>query len=548
MCMYDRSKLRTWYIHAITDDKKEDSFCTGSCVEACQQDWVEEVWRHEVDEGTPCFYSVITDGAGCYSCLHQLLFRIDMSRRTHVYIKAFYIPETGFNKTALDGRFATDGKGVMAYVKSGTEAYDATTLFWALTAMGTAENVATLLVETNRDMQRTPMGTINEFNISSIASKKFEWVPPTIANRLTLCEDMLRDTLSRRKFLVSKVNTLLEHHRLPVRGKKNDKVDALVEYLSPQMLRSLEKGWSAAEVVQQMLLMQPIRDDEEDNVCCRLWVRAIYSIAERPAHPSSEEADVQLQIFLNSLIAIQDNGEVDEDSLSTQDNGETVEVGEDSLSTQDNGETVEVGEDTDGEDSVGEDSEGAVKNAVGELCVDEIVLLLLRYRFVAPKLTQSEGLMLKRVVFRRQSGIGQGFTLSAARLESLWGGNPTDRTYSTGVRVLENSRRCGMYNAPIVKHESQVVRTRASKVNQRVEKAQRARRRLEEQSQLHEFVQEGIKARKLLSDGYWCRLPGCSLTHSLTHPPSPTQPLSLSRAHHPRLQTFFPEKEVSSHA
>ena len=143
-------------------------------------------------------------------------------------------------------------------------------------------------------------------------------------------------------------------------------------------------------------------------------------------------------------------------------------------------------------------------------------------------MTQSDGLMLKRVVFRRQSGIGQGFTLSAARLESLWGGNPTDRTYSTGVRVLENSRRCGMYNAPIVKHESQVVRTRASKVTQRVEKAQRARRRLEEQSQLHEFVQEGIKARKLLSDGYWCRLPGCSLTHSLTHPPSPTQPLSLT--------------------
>ena len=50
-----------------------------------------------VPEDTPCFYVLITDGAGCYSGLHQLLTRIDMSRRTCVYIKAFYIPETGTN-------------------------------------------------------------------------------------------------------------------------------------------------------------------------------------------------------------------------------------------------------------------------------------------------------------------------------------------------------------------------------------------------------------------------------------------------------------------
>ena len=90
-----------------------------------------------------------------------------MSRRTHVYIKAYFIPETGFNKTALDGRFATDDKGVMAHVKSGQEAYDATTLFWALTAMGTGENVTTLLIETNRDVSGPSLAVTNNFFCTS---------------------------------------------------------------------------------------------------------------------------------------------------------------------------------------------------------------------------------------------------------------------------------------------------------------------------------------------------------------------------------------------
>ena len=79
---------------------------------------------------------------------------IDLSRNTGVYVKAHFIPETGFNKTALDGRFATDGKGVLAHVRGGADAHDATTLFWALASMGTGKNVATLLVDVNRDMER----------------------------------------------------------------------------------------------------------------------------------------------------------------------------------------------------------------------------------------------------------------------------------------------------------------------------------------------------------------------------------------------------------
>ena len=115
-CMYvmtepsDRTRLRTWYVHCVSDDKKEDSFHSMSCVESCQLDFVNHVWCPEVAAGTPCFYYAISDGAGCYAGLHQLLAHIDLSLKTRVYIKAHYIPEAGFNKTALDGRFTTDGK------------------------------------------------------------------------------------------------------------------------------------------------------------------------------------------------------------------------------------------------------------------------------------------------------------------------------------------------------------------------------------------------------------------------------------------------------
>ena len=57
---------------------------------------------------------------------------------------------SGFNKTALDGRFATDGKGVMAHVRAGTDAYDSRTLFWAMADMHTGKNVTTLRVEVDR--------------------------------------------------------------------------------------------------------------------------------------------------------------------------------------------------------------------------------------------------------------------------------------------------------------------------------------------------------------------------------------------------------------
>ena len=59
-----------------------------------QRDFISHVWKHLVPEDTICFYIAITDGAGCYSGLHQLLSRIDLSRRTGIYIKEYLIPET----------------------------------------------------------------------------------------------------------------------------------------------------------------------------------------------------------------------------------------------------------------------------------------------------------------------------------------------------------------------------------------------------------------------------------------------------------------------
>jgi hypothetical protein len=423
-------------------------------VEACQADFVANVWRNEVDEGVVPFYILITDGAGCYAGLHQLLARIDLSRKTGVYLKVHYIPETGFNKTALDGRFATDGKGVMAHVRGGADAHDANTLFWALASMGTGKNVVTLHVEVNRAMERVPKGTITQFKVRSMASKTCLWVPRTLANLLSAAEVLLKETLATRKFVVSKVDVLLHHHQLQVRGRKSVKVEALVTHVLPLVHKLVEKGWSATEVVRQITSMALVRPKEDDKGCCRQWLRAVLTDVPRPQDRSSDLKARELVTWISSLP----------------------------------------------EDSTGE------AGGAG----DEIVAMLIKYRFVAPKIRGS-GLMLQSVSFRRHSGIGRGVTMSASKLEYLWCKNPfADRAAGTGVRVLQNSRSSGMYNCPIVKHKSEEVRTRTSKVEERVQKAKRMRRRELEKERIHEHLKAAILAKKLLSDGCWCRLPGCT--------------------------------------
>ena len=86
------------------------SFCAPLVSTYVKGDFVENAWKAIVppeEQANGCFYDLFTDGAGCYACTHQLLYRIDLSRHTGVYIRNHFIPESAFNKTALDGKFAT---------------------------------------------------------------------------------------------------------------------------------------------------------------------------------------------------------------------------------------------------------------------------------------------------------------------------------------------------------------------------------------------------------------------------------------------------------
>ena len=511
--LFGRSKLNTYYVHCVTDDKKEDSLSAMSCVEACQQEFVSTVWINAVEQPAVPKYTAITDGAGCYTALHQLLMRIRLSHKTGVYIVAYFIPETGFNKTALDGRFATDSKGVMAHVRSGADAYDATTLFWALAAMGTGKNVVTLLVETNREAHFPPKKKITDFLIRQMASKRFLWVPRTEANRVTQCSNLLKETLLDRKFVVSKVNQLLRHYEVRAGGKKAAKVDALVQHLAGRVQKETSKGWTSAEVVDHILKMETIRPTEDDNGCCRQWIRAWNTISNHQ-QPPSDVCSLALLTWLRSLPGDAGNGESCRDVIVTRLLHFRFAVTDTSLrlwiracnatgSHQQPSRDVaslilltwlhSLPEGTDTDDS----------------CRGEIVDKLMRFRFVAPKLKKS-GLMLQSVTFRRHSGIGSGHTKTATQLESLWG-LPYDHTMCTGVRVIRNSRHCGMVNAPIQKqHKSKVVRTRASKIEQRVEKAKRVKCRELQQQRLHLDKKAALRAKKLLSDGFWCRHSGCT--------------------------------------
>ena len=71
---------------------------------------------------------------GCYVSAENLMSRLAFSSRNNVYMKAMYIPEAYYNKTSLDGHFATAGKQMRASVvanKGDTDTFDAASMFKA---------------------------------------------------------------------------------------------------------------------------------------------------------------------------------------------------------------------------------------------------------------------------------------------------------------------------------------------------------------------------------------------------------------------------------
>jgi hypothetical protein len=104
---------------------------------------------------------------------------------------------------------------------------------------------------------------------------------------------------------------------------------------------------------------------------------------------------------------------------------------------------------------------------------------------VCPKDTQSSGLILREVIFRRHSGIDKGETMNAAQLDTLWGSSTTPPQdlygceYPTRVKVLNNTRHVQVCNAPIKPRSDKVMRTTQSKLELKRKKSVNARKRQE---------------------------------------------------------------------
>lgn len=82
-------------------------------------------------------YTQIYQHIGCFVSAEQILTRLAFSTRVNVFLKAMYIPEAYFNKTSLDGHFATAGKQMRASVAAGAgenDAFDAASMFKARTS------------------------------------------------------------------------------------------------------------------------------------------------------------------------------------------------------------------------------------------------------------------------------------------------------------------------------------------------------------------------------------------------------------------------------
>lgn len=185
------AELVAFYYDGFTDDKKEDSFSALSFLEVVQSHFFVDVYPTLFPEhnGKPIFYTVFLDGAGCYVSLENLLTRISFAARTHIYMKAMFIPEAYYNKTSLDGHFATAGKQMRAAVATGqTDAYDAASMMKARTnelAFGRGATNHVVHFQPNRDRQCT-VKKLSTFKIKSFSERRVQWVPNTPANRLAI--------------------------------------------------------------------------------------------------------------------------------------------------------------------------------------------------------------------------------------------------------------------------------------------------------------------------------------------------------------------------
>ena len=128
---------------------------------------------------------------GCYISAENLLSRLAFSTRSNIYMKRMLIPEAYYNKTSLDGHFATAGKQMRASVvanKGKVDAFDAGSMFAARTsdkAMGTGKVNYVVHFEPNRD--RMGALKINALpGLKKLAERIPSWIPNTRENRVML--------------------------------------------------------------------------------------------------------------------------------------------------------------------------------------------------------------------------------------------------------------------------------------------------------------------------------------------------------------------------
>ena len=188
------SELTAFYYDGFTDDKKECSFSALSFLEVVQKHFYVELYGTLFPDfiDKPIFYDVFLDGAGCYVSLENLLTRIAFGERMHVYMRAMFIPEAYYNKTSLDGHFATAGKQMRASVSTGrADAFDAASMLLARTsdlAMGRGAINHAVHFQPNRDHQ-CRVKKISNLKVKSFSERSITWIPNTAANRshVSLC-------------------------------------------------------------------------------------------------------------------------------------------------------------------------------------------------------------------------------------------------------------------------------------------------------------------------------------------------------------------------
>jgi hypothetical protein len=234
---------------------------------------------------------------------------------------------------------------------------------------------------------------MSNFPISRMGSKRLVWIPDTIKNRLTVAQDVLKCHTSKRSFKVNTIKKCLETFDRPPRKskKKKELIKELAEKLKPRMLAMIKAGWEVVTVVRRAL-ESPQADEagmESKISTHRQYARGFLAKPIKTAGETTVEQD--LQRFLSCM--------------------------------------------TDGQQALQDK--------------------LLSYTTGIRRFKTSK-LILRHVIFRSHSGIGDGVIKTAVELDSLWQNSADvislyDLRYPTGVRVLNNTRDVGMYNAPIPK-------------------------------------------------------------------------------------------------